>query len=203
MIRTGEGMGLIDDLTARAARLKPPLRTALLSECASRVLPVYEEYWVGDYYPSVSRSVELGWEFATGVETRAAELQTCTDEIQDLVTYYYEDATRNEVLASVVTIVLRLLHSITPDEAASCLAFARGLSSGIDAARNAEWMANWDTPREEQTDVARVEEHAWQAAALARIENWHDVVRRTMFDDLGLKPPAWLRDWRVRSANSR
>ncbi len=196
-------MGLLDELKARVARAGPQARTALLSASAERVLPVYEEYWVGDYSPAVARSVEIGWAYALGGDGNAAESRTCIAEVQDLVTYYYEDATRHEILAHAVTVVLRLLQSICPDEEASVLATARGVSSTIDTAKSAERMADWDTPTEARTKVAANEERAWQEAALARIETWTGPITRTMFDDLGAKPPAWLLDWRERTVRYR
>lgn len=196
-------MGLLDEHRARAARATLQARIALLSASAERILPVYEEYWVGDYCPAVARSVEIGWAYATDATMNGEELQKCLNEVQDLVTYYYEDATRNEVLATAVTVVLRLLQSITPDAESSILATARGIGSAIEAAKNAEWMANWDTPKAEQTEVAADEERAWQEASLSRIESWTGPITWAMFDDLGSKTPAWLQDWRVRSANYR
>jgi hypothetical protein len=196
-------MGSFDDRQARVARATPQARTALLSASAERVLPVYEEYWVGDYSPAVARSVEIGWASALGEPVNADELKSCIAEVQDLVTYYYEEATRHEVLATAVTVVLRLLQSITPDEEASVLATARGIGSAVEAARAAEWTANWDTPEPVRTERAADEERAWQEAALARIETWTGPLTRTMFDDLGAKPPAWLLDWRDRTARYR
>lgn len=189
-------MAWFDLLKVRAARASPHSRTALLSECGVRVLPVYEEYWVGDHSVSVARSIEIGWAYALGIHVDAGELQSCLENVQDLVTYYYEDATRNEVLASTVTVVLRLLQSITLDREVSVLATARGIASTIDTAKCAEAMANWNVPREAQLNVAGDDqERAWQQAALARIESWTGAENRSMFDDLGAKPPAWLLNW--------
>jgi hypothetical protein len=196
-------MSRLDDLKARASKANPQARTAFLSACAERVLPIYEDYWVGDYYPSVARSVEIGWTYALGADVNAEELRTCLDEVQDLVTYYHEEPTRHEILAAAVTVVLRMLQSITPDEEASIIATARGISSTIDTAKSAEWMANWDTPEPARTKVAADEERKWQEAAIARIENWTGPVTRTMFDDLGAKPPAWLTDWKARTVRYR
>jgi hypothetical protein len=102
------------------------------------------------------------------------------------------------VLAGTVTVVLRVLESISADEGASCLAVARGLCSTIHAANNAEAMANWDTPKPARTKFAGSEEKAWQEAALSLIDSWKGVGTRTMFDLLEGKPPRWLLDWRAR-----
>jgi hypothetical protein len=40
-------MGIIDTLKTRARKANPQARTALVSECAERVYPIYEEMWWG------------------------------------------------------------------------------------------------------------------------------------------------------------
>lgn len=196
-------MGLLDDLKGRVARLDPRVRTALLAACAERVLPVYEGYWVGDHSDAPARAAEIGWASALGGLIDGAGLRACRDELQDLVTYYYEEATRHELLAHAVTVGLRSLQSLGVSEEESLLATARGLLSTIEVAKDAEWMANWDAPEADRTKLARDEEYAWQEVALSRAETWPGPVARTMFADLGPNPPAWLADWLVRTAHLR
>jgi hypothetical protein len=161
------------------------------------VRPVYEEYWVGSYFTAVGRSIELGWSYACTGKVDDGEMRFCLEGLQDLVAYYNEEWI--SVLAKPVTVILRLLESISPDEGASCLAVARGLCSTLAAASSAEAMANWDTPRPARTEVAQAEEAAWQEAALGLIDGWNGFGTRTMFDSLGGKPPGWLLDWRALS----
>jgi hypothetical protein len=59
-------------------------------------------------------------------------------------------------------------------------------------------MANWDTPKAAQTEVAGAEEEAWQDAALSLSDGWKGFGTRTMFDSLEAKSPRWLLDWRDR-----
>jgi hypothetical protein len=191
-------MDLLGSLKMRASKASPYARTALLCACGERVLPIYEEYWVGSYFTAVGRSIELGWSYACGGKVDDQEMQFCLDGVQDLVSYYYEEQTRIGVLAATVTVVLRVLESISADEGASCLAVARGLCSTIHAANHAEAMANSDTPKPARTRVAESEEKAWQEAALSLIDGWKGVGTRTMFDSLEGKPPRWLLDWRAR-----
>jgi hypothetical protein len=190
-------MDWLDSMKMRASKASPYARTGLLCACGERVLPIYEEYWIGSYFTAVGRSIELGWSYACGGKVDEEEMRFCLDGMQDLVAYYNDEGI--DVLARTVTIVLRVLQSISPDEAASCLAVARGINSTIDTANNAEAMANWDTPKPARTKVAGAEEKAWQEAALSLIDGWNGVGTRAMFDSLEGKPPRWLLDWRARA----
>jgi hypothetical protein len=190
-------MDSIDSLVRHVRSASPYARIALVAECGDRVLPVYEEYWVGTYYPEVGHSIEIGWSCACGAKVDASEIQSCLVKVEDLVDFYYEEGI--EVLASTVTVALRVLQSMSPDEEESCLAVARGLVYAVDTANRAEAMANRSTPNPSRTKVAREEEKVWQNQALLRINGWQGFATRTMFDTLGDKPPRWLLDWRSRS----
>jgi hypothetical protein len=188
---------LIDDLIARLRPASRPARIALAAECGDRVYPIYEEYWVGDYYESVRRSIDIGWSVASGEKVDEAEIQKCLAEVQDLVNYYREEGI--DVLGAAVTVVLRVLQSLASDEEAHLMAVARGLVSARDTAQSAEAMANQSTPQANRTKLAMREEEAWQSAALALIQEWKGVPTRGMFDPLDDKPPKWLVEWRQRS----
>jgi hypothetical protein len=190
-------MDLIDSLARRVRNASPYARIALVAECGDRVLPVYEEYWVGTYYPEVGHSIEIGWSYASGAKVEVSEIQSCLLRVEDLVDFYYEEGI--ELLASTVTVVLRVLESMSPIEEESCLAVARGLVYAVDTANQAEAMANQNTPSLSRTKVARAEEKGWQNQALDLINGWQGFATRNMFDSLGEKPPRWLLDWRSRS----
>jgi len=191
-------MGLLDDRKDQARRMTPLVRTALLAAAAGRVVPVYELNWFGDHYPEVGRSVEVGWAYALGEPVDAAELTRLLAVIEDQVQFYYEDDTRDDLLASVLTVVLRVLESITPDESASILATARGALTVIDAAGSAEAQVNMRTPRDKRTDSAGGEEEAWVYDAIVLAVTWLSPVRRDMFAAIGANPPAWYTDWLAR-----
>ncbi len=191
-------MGL-DDTAERVKRLAPRARTALLAESAGRVFPVYEQYWVGDYHPEVGRAIEVGWEYALGQPVDPDEHAKLLATVRDLVTYYYEEPTRIDLLAQTVTVVLRLLQSMTPDDEAAVRATVRGVYSAIDTAKSAEAHANQETPRPEQTDGAADEERAWQESALRLVEQQTGPITRDLFAPLGGRPPNWYADWLARS----
>jgi hypothetical protein len=161
------------------------------------VYPIYEEYSVGTYYKSVRRSIEIGWSYACGARVDEAEIQSCLAELQDIVEFYREEGI--DVLGDIVTVVLRVLQALTPDEEKSSLAVARALVSARDAAQSAEAMANLETPKASRTEVAAAEETAWQDRALSVIDGWKGVAIRNMFESLDDKPPRWLQDWKQRS----
>jgi hypothetical protein len=190
-------MDLIDSLVRRVRNASPYARTALVAECGDRVFPVYEEYWVGTYYPEVGRSIEIGWSYACGAKVEASEIQSCLVRVEGLVEFYYEEG--RELLASTVTVVLRILESMSPVEEESCLAVARGLIYAVDTANQAEAMASQTPPSLSRTRVAREEERAWQNQALQLINGWQGFATRNMFDSLDDKPPRWLLDWKLRS----
>src|SRR5688572_5549868 len=118
-------MSLVDALADRVRGSSPHARTALAAECGDRVLPVYEESWVGTYFPEVSRSVELGWTYAVGGTVDPAEVERCRAEVQRILDYYLDEGM--EYLAAPVTVALRVLESMSPDTDESSLAVARSL----------------------------------------------------------------------------
>jgi hypothetical protein len=191
-------MGIIDTLKMRASKASPQVRTALVSECAERVYPVYEEWWSGSFYVAIRRAIEMGWNFGCGIKVDDELMRTYLDHVQDAVAYYREEGI--DLLGDTVTVALRVLESMCPKEEESCLAVARGLLSTRKAANAAEVMADRATPRPDRTKRARAEEEAWQEAALSLIDGWKGLAKRNMFDAIGEKPPDWLFDWRMRRA---
>jgi hypothetical protein len=191
-------MGMLETLKMRASKASPLARTALVSECAERVYPIYEEMWWGSFYVAVRRAIEMGWNFGCGLPIDAALKGRYLEHVQDAVTFYREEATEDALLANPVTVALRVLESMVEDEEQSCLAVARGLLSTLNSAKVAEAMADRHTPRDDNMKRAVAEEEAWQEAALTLIDGWNGVAKRNMFDGIGEKPPDWLFDWRMR-----
>jgi hypothetical protein len=182
----------------RASKASPQARTALVSECAERVYPVYEEWWSGSFYVAIRRAIEMGWNFGCGLKVDDELMRTSLDHVQDAVAYYRDEGT--DLLGDTVTVALRVLQAMAPDEEESCLAVARGLLSTRGAAKTAEISADRAMPRPDKTKRADAEEEAWQEAALTLIDGWQGVAKRNMFDGIGEKPPDWLYDWRMRRA---
>lgn len=190
-------MSLGEDLSRRVQGVSRPIRTALAAECGSRVLPVYEEYWVGDYFESVKQSVDMAWAFACGTPFDPAELERCLAELADVVAFYNEEGI--DVLSNATTVVLRVLQCLADDEEESLRAVGRAMVSTLGTAQSAESMANRGTPAEPKKKVAMAEEEAWQDRAIAIARSWTDPCTRTMFDGAGAKPADWLQDWLQRS----
>jgi hypothetical protein len=189
---------MLDIIKALARKTSLHARTALVSECAERVYPVYEERWSGSFYVAIRRAIEMGWNFGCGIKVDDDQMRTYLDHVQDAVAYYRDEGI--DLLGDTVTVALRVLQSMSLDEEESCLAVARGLLSTRDAANAAEAMADLDTPRPDTTARADAEEEAWQEAALTLIDGWQGIAKRDMFDAIGEKPPDWLHDWRMRTA---
>lgn len=189
-------MTQLELLKIRVQKIRPHIRTALLVECGARVLPIYEEYWVGTYDSEVGRSIEIGWDYALGNIVDKSEFQNCLKELDDIAAFYYEEDIN--ILAKSVTVVLSVLQSMFVDEDSSCLALIKGLDSTIDAANSAEAMADRETPVSSRKNIAVLEEETWQEKAISLAENWNGVATLNMFDSLGNNPPNWLLDWRTR-----
>jgi hypothetical protein len=187
-------MGMIDTFKQRVREASPQARTALVSECAERVYPLYEEMWGGSYYVAVRRGIEMGWNFACGLPIDEDLKARLLEHMLDAVTFFREDATRDDLLANPLTVALRGLQSMVEDEEESCLAVARGLGSTLSSAQSAG-----NRPRDDDNEKrAMAEEEAWQDEALTLIDGWQGVAKRDMFDTIGEKPPGWLHDWRMR-----
>jgi hypothetical protein len=191
-------MSLGEDLSRRVRDVSREVRTALAAECGSRVLPVYEEYWVGTYADSIPRSVEIAWAYACGTPFDRAEVQGCLIEVTDVVAFYREEG--NDILSNATTVVLRVLQCLDSDDDESLRAVGRAMVSVLNTAQSAESMANRGTPTEPKKKFAVAEEEAWQDRAVTIARGWTGgVAQRTMFDAAGAKPPAWLLDWLKRS----
>jgi hypothetical protein len=190
-------MDLIDSVIERLASASSHAQIALVAESADRVYPIYEEYWVGTYSEFVRRSIDIGWAHACGATVDEAEIRTCLTHVGGLVEFYREEGI--DVLAATVTVCLRVLQAMAPDQKELSLSVARGLLSARETAQAAEAMANQQTPKASRTRVALHEEEAWQNAAFAIVAGWKDIATRNMFDSLDDKPPKWLLDWKLRS----
>ncbi len=177
-------------------------RIALAAEIATRLYPIYEEYYVGDFSERVSRSIEIGWSYACGGTADPNEIRACREEVKDLIAFYRDDEDI-ELLRTLVVAVFCVLESLDADEEKSIAAVARAIWQSRDTAQYAEVMANQETPTAAQTDIAKTEEKEWQAKALELVQNWKGAPRRDMFDTLGPKPPKWVEDWKVRTASFR
>ncbi|WP_394847463.1 hypothetical protein LZC95_08355 [Pendulispora brunnea] len=194
-------MDLIASLSARLRPTDAHARIALAAELADRVFPLYQEYWTGTYSEEVRRSIELVWARACDEPVDDHELQACLKEVRETNSYYLDEGI--DVLANAVTVVLRAIEAVVASEDDSILAVARALTTAIDAAVAAEAMANQESSNDQQKELAEAEEESWQERALALVDGWKGVARRDMFASLGGKPPAWLDDWKVRTANVR
>jgi hypothetical protein len=136
----------------------------------------------------------MGWNFACGLPIDEDLKARLLEHMLDAVTFFREDATRDDLLANPLTVALRGLQSMVEDEEESCLAVARGLGSTLSSAQSAG-----NRPRDYDNEKrAMAEEEAWQDEALTLIDGWQGVAKRDMFDTIGEKPPGWLHDWRMR-----
>jgi hypothetical protein len=162
-------------------------RIALLAACGERMFPIYESYWVGDYAPDVSRTVECGWTCACGGSVRPDDLRLAHGKITGLVDYYNEEDV--SILACCTTLALRIVQCIdaaTDDD--SALAAARGCSEALFVARLADHAIHG---AKAPGFPAEAEEREWQEKALLRSEAWQGLANRDMYRDLGALPPLW------------
>jgi hypothetical protein len=189
-------MSLIEELTERLRKGSRHARIALGAECGARVYPIYDEYWVGDFYESVRRSVDLVWSYASGSTIDEADSRACIQEVKKILDFYGDEEI--SILLQTVSVILYALEALTEDDAASTLAVARSLAVARDVAQSAEAMANEGVPRGSRTQWAAAWEEDWQNRALAVIDGWKGLARRDMFDVLDDKPPKWLLDWKAR-----
>jgi hypothetical protein len=189
-------MSLIEELMERLRKGSRHARIALAAECGARVYPIYDEYWVGDFYESVRRSVNLVWSYASGSTIDDADARACAQEVKEILDFYGDEEI--SILLQTVSVILYALESLTEDDAASTLAVARSLAVARDVAQSAEAMANEGVPRGSRTEWAVAWEEDWQDHALSIVDGWKGLARRDMFDALDDKPPKWLLDWRSR-----
>ncbi|WP_394847465.1 hypothetical protein LZC95_08365 [Pendulispora brunnea] len=193
-------MDAIDSAIARLQRISATARIALAAEIGDRVYPIYEEYWIGTYSNHVRRSIDLAWSRAEGGVVDQNDLRSCQADIEDLVAFYGEEE-ENDLLRAVVTVVLRVLQSLSSDSSESDLAVARALLEAQNVAQAAEAMA--DEAQPSGKEIAALEEEEWQDRALAFLDSWKGPPHRHMFDAVGGRPAKWLEDWRARTANTR
>lgn len=162
-------------------------RVALLAACGERVFPIYEAYWVGDYTPDVSRTVEQGWIYACGGMISPEDVRCSLEGLLALVTYYNEEDIG--ILSCCATLALRIVQCIdAPTDDESSLAAARGCHTEIYAAILADHAIH---EAKAPGFPAEAEERGWLEKAIQRTETWQGVARRDMYSDLGQIPPKW------------
>jgi hypothetical protein len=169
-------------------------RLALAAECGERVVPVYEEYWVGDQYPEVRRCVELGWQAACGSPPDQTEVTRCRDAAREILEFYLEEG--YSILAAAVTVAVRIAECIeAPDAETSGLCVARALESALHTAILADNLLNGGKP--DPGGASATEEQEWQDKALAIAQSESRTIARDMFEPAGPRPPAWWSTYRA------
>jgi len=189
-------MNKAEILKQRILPIDMHIRVALLAECATRVFPIYKEYWVGTYYEEVFNSINIAWDFALGNVVNEKEYQNCLVEVDDIVNFYSEEGI--SILGHSVSVVSSLLYSMVVNEEKSSHATVFGLFSSLDTAASAEAMANIETPINLRKKIAVLEEKEWQEKAICLAENWNGKPTKNMFDSLSANPPNWIINWRKR-----
>lgn len=165
---------------------------ALAAECAERIYPIYQAYWVGSYYESVKQSIELAWSYAMGNQIDEDQLQANLEELGDLVNYYYEEGISE--LAETVNSVFLLLQAVSGNEEETIVAVAQCLGAIQAAALYTEAMVNQRMPVKSDEEVAAAYEEAWQESALKIIDGWSDYASKEMFAPIREEDlPPWLK----------
>ena len=191
-----------ESLDPRIRGMERLLRAAFAAGMASRVSPIYKEYWVGDFSEKPSGAIDIAWTYACGGKVDSSEAQKCLDEVQDLLAFYRDEEDIG-VLRTTMAAALYALQSATLDEEAAIIAVKSSAGVTQHAAQYAEVMANDETSPSLQKELAVEEERAWQEQALTLLENWKGPARRDMFDSIGAAPPTWFEDWMIRAAHLR
>ena len=167
---------------ARFAAMHATARLAMIAASGARLLPIYEQRWVGDHAPAVARAIELGWASATGAAIDPDEAQTVERHVAEQVAFLREEDIA--ILADPVTIALRVIEAVRAEsDEASVLAAARAIGNHLSVGRSID-TATAHAPRVETADA---EERRWIDAAFALAES--QPVSRALFDALG--PPSW------------
>lgn len=186
-------MSWLDTMKQRLQGANRFARSALAAECADRVQQVHERMWSGDYTPEVKRSIEIVRAFSQGTVVDQTEVASCAAELQNMVTYYFEEGI--SIVAETVTVCLRALHSIQPDEQEALLAAARALATARAVANLAEAEVRAVQPAVRKEGSAVAEEEDWQLKAVQVVQTWKGVAAAEMFEPLNDKPPKWLVEW--------
>lgn len=186
-------MTVIDDKSSVLTSASLSARTALVAECGSRVLPIYEEYWTGVYSDRVKRGVAMVWQAASGAEVDLDAAEQIRSALEDLVTYYRTEGA--ELLGDVVTVVLRAVTALSPDPSEAVLATAQTLLAGLAVAQRAEIMANRAAFPNATRNDAVLEEQDWQAKATRIAVQWTGPADRSMFTAAGPARPGWHDRW--------
>jgi len=187
-------MTVIDDQSSVLTTASLSARTALVAQCGSRVLPIYEEYWTGVYSDHVKRGVGLIWQAATHGIVEVGDVEHVRAGLEDLSTYYRTEGA--DLLNDVVTVVLRGVTALSADPSEAVLATAQTLLAGLAVAHRAETMANRAAFPNAGRNDAVMEEQDWQAKATKIAVAWHGPAERTMFAAAGPVAPAWRERWR-------
>lgn len=167
---------------------------ALAAECGERVVPVYEQYWVGDLYPEVRRCVELGWEAALGSPADQTEVANCRDAAREILGFYHEEG--YSILAAAVAVAAHIVGCIEARDADTRgLCVARALESALHTAILADNLLNGGKPNPEGPSAT--EEEEWQEKALTLARSESSTIARDMFEPAGPRPPAWWSTYRA------
>jgi hypothetical protein len=181
-------MEFFNSLVERIARGSRQAALGLAASCGERVIRVYNDFWVGDFFQFPQQAIDIGWGEACGNTQDRDFAESLRRELQELTQYYNEEGIT--ILASSVTVTLRIIEGVVAtDRRESALAAARACGSAIYVAELADSYIDPKCPPE--SGVARAEEESWVREAAARVESWTGPALRDMFADLGPLPPGW------------
>jgi hypothetical protein len=184
-----------DEREERLQRLSPLARTAICAACSDRVIQIYKDHWIGDYWAEPAEALELAWSYAGGASVPGERLALLKDRLTDLVKYLAEEGVN--ILTSSVQVPRRALESIDPDVEASALAVDRALDSALWCAQIAESILHRSKAG---PALAEAEEEAWQERAIDIAERSKGPLSRKDFEAAGPTPPDW---WKAYQAGER
>ncbi len=180
------------DRKRRFSAISPTIRLTFLASCAERIMPIYDKFWVGDYHPELSQTIELAWQTVEGGSVDAASARRCFDVAKELADLYAEDSIAPLAeAAGIAAYIMDMLQQTDHDDVA--LAAPRGYASVLTAGDAVDGVLAQNGI---VAPSAKSEEEAWLDAAVARAETWTQPAARDMFRDLGSFPPSW---WAVYS----
>lgn len=184
------------DRKRRFSSISPTIRLAFLASSAERIMPIYDKFWVGDYHPELSQTIELAWQTVEGGSVDVASARRCSDVAKQLADLYAEDSLAPLAeAAGIAAYIMDMLQQTDQDDVA--LAAPRGYASVLTAGDAVDGVLAQNGIA---APSAKSEEEAWLDAAVVRAETWTQPAVRDMFRDLGSFPPSW---WAVYSTVKR